>query len=81
MIKLKVSHNEHIDEAPANSWHWLIFSIILIFSIPFIVETVLVLREKYLKEIEKVEEKERKKELKNKDLKRSEQKEKAKKEG
>jgi len=60
LIKLKLSHNEHIDEAPANSWHWLIFSIILIFSVPFIVETVIVLREKYLKEIEKLEE-ERKK--------------------
>ena len=61
LIKLKVSGNEHIDQAPQNSWTWLYVSIGLIVSLPFIIEAVFLIKEKYLKDLEKADEDEKKK--------------------
>ena len=60
LIKLKISGNEHIDQAPQNSWTWLYVSITLIVSLPFVIEAILLIREKYLKDLEKSDKEEKK---------------------
>ncbi len=63
LIKLKLSGNEHIEEAPSNSWTLLIVSISIFLSLPFVVQGGIILWEKYQVNLEKTGQKEGKKSL------------------